>query len=717
MKPILFLLLPSAGVVGGWFLRPLLHPSGSAPAQAGAAVETPARDSRGQPAGAAARALNPDAVKTEVLPPVNAKDPKAAIQSLLSFSRNGKNPLRIQARILAYADQLSPEDLKALAIEASNQPSNYWGGDSNVKDILLGTWAEVSPKEALAFVTGANTAATREALTAVFSQLAMGDPKAAESALGGLGEGRKRVALRAMSSRLATQDPLKALGLLDRQKMTPGDNAYGSVMAIWAQRDASGAAAYAEALPDGQQRSRALMYVSMTLARQDPDHAIAWAKSLPRSSESLNMVRNVIGNLASRDPQAALALTLQQPEREQRNLMRNVAQNWMYTDPDGAVAWIQTMEEGAKRQQCLSGMASYAAWAGGQENLTTLMALLPKGRIRNDTLGEVADNMGYRDPEGSLAWARSLPQEDQDLVMGRLSAGLAFSDPHKAAALAAALPPSATSVQAVTQVASSWANKNPEEAIAWAATLESEKARQDATAAALSQWADRDPEKAAGATGQIADSNARRTARNQIASTWAQKAPLEAEKWAASLPEAERYSALASVWSVTAGDDPRKAAASLAAALPGAGGIEAASSGLAASAGTIANAWVNQNPQAAADWATQLPDGKAREAAMAAVADQWATTDTMAASTWINQLPQGRSRDEAAAKLIVKITPTDPAAAFAWATNIQDPDKQLASLKSTINAWKVYNPDAVRETLANSSLDDATLTKLEAELR
>jgi hypothetical protein len=99
------------------------------------------------------------------------------------------------------------------------------------------------------------------------------------------------------------------------------------------------------------------------------------------------------------------------------------------------------------------------------------------------------------------------------------------------------------------------------------------------------------------------------------------------------------------------------------------------------------------------------------------VADQWAGTDTMAASTWINQLPQGRSRDEAAAKLIEKITPTDPAAAFTWAANIQDPDRQLQSLKSTINAWKVYNPSAVRDTLANSSLDEATVAKLNAELK
>jgi hypothetical protein len=389
----------------------------------------------------------------------------------------------------------------------------------------------------------------------------------------------------------------------------------------------------------------------------------------------------------------------------------------MSTDPDGAVGWIKTIDDGATRQQCISNMAYYAAYAGPGANLDALVSLLPPGQARNNTLETVSSYLGWSAPDTSLAWARTLPQEDQDRVLGRISSSLAATDPKKAAELAASLPPSASAMEAVTAVANQWAYKSPEEAIAWAGTLESEKARQDATSAALAQWADRDPEKAAAATGQLADDNARRSAREKIAAAWAQKSPAEAEKWALSLPLADRYSALASVWNATAGDDPAKTAASLAATLPAAAGIDSASPGLAASAGRIATAWVSQDPQAAAAWATQLPDGKAREAAMASIADQWATTDTMAASTWINQLPPGRSRDEAAAKLIEKITPTDPTAAFTWAANIQDPDKQLQSLKNTINAWKVYNPEAVRAAVSQSNLDEATVTKLEAELK
>jgi hypothetical protein len=718
MKPILLIFLPSAGVLAGWFLRPALQP---------AAVLSPGAAEAGLPGGGIIQpapaannmgaAATPALVKPEILPLINAGDPKAAIKSLLSFSRSGKNPLRTQARLLAFADQLSPADLKALALEASNQPSNYWGGDSKVKDILLGTWAEVSPKEALAFVMGPSSPATREALPAVFSQLAITDLKGAEAALGALGEGRKNAALRAMAVRVAQDRPEMAIALLDRQKARLGDFSYYSVFSIWSRQDPSGAAAYAGSLPDGQKRSQALGNIAEGMAQDDPVAALAWAKSLPRASESLNLVRTVISSLAERDPETALSLAQQQPLREQRALLVGIASKWMWSDSVGAVAWIKTMEDNPTRQECLSNMALNADYCGVGENLETLMSLLPKGKMRNDALRNVSRSLGWTDAEGTLAWARTLPQEDQDLVIGQLSAGIAAADPEKAAELAAALPPSAASVQAAVRVASQWAEKNPQEAIAWAATLDSEKARQDATAAALAQWADRDPEKAAGATGQIADENARRTAREKIAATWAEKSPAEAEKWAASLPEADRYSALASVWNATATDDPGKAAASLAAALPGAEGIESATSGLAASASTIATAWVSQNPNAAADWATRLPEGKAREAAMGAVADQWAGTDTMAASTWINQLPQGRSRDEAAAKLIEKITPTDPAAAFTWAANIQDPDRQLQSLKSTINAWKVYNPSAVRDTLANSSLDEATVAKLNAELK
>ncbi len=721
MKPALLFLLPSIGVLAGWFLRPVLRPE-STPAGGMSADSINAADAAiagkfPATSGKAAVPAAPAMVKSEALPPVNLKDPKSSLKSLIAFSRSSKNPLRSQARLLAFADQLSPADLKAFAIEASNQPQNYWGGDSAVKDILLGHWAEVAPKEALAFVTGSNTPATRQALNAVFSQLAITDPRAAEAALGSLGEGRKKGALRAMAISIARDRPMEAITLLDRQKAQMGDFSYYSVMSIWSRQDPGGAAAYATSLPDGQKRSQAMNNVASGMAQEDPNGALVWAKSLPRSSESLNLVRNIIGEVAERDPQAALAMAKEQPLREQRNLLSGVAANWMATDPDGAVNWIKTMEDGATRQQCIGNMSGYAAWSGPGENLNALMGLLPKGKARNDALERVSGNLGWSDAEASLTWARTLPQQDQDLVIGKLSGSLASSDPKKAAALAAGLPPSAASVDASTMVASQWADKDPQEAIAWASTLESEKARQDATSAALAQWADRDPEKAAGATASLTDPNARRSARDRIAAGWAAKSPEEAERWAQSLPQEDRYSALASVWNAAAGDNPAKTAASLAAALPGASGIDSATRGMAVSAGAIATAWVSQDPQAASAWAEQLPDGKAREAAMASIAEQWANTDTMAASSWINQLPQGRPRDEAAAKLIEKITPTDPAAAFTWAANIGDSDRQWQSLKSTVNAWKVYNPAAAREAVGNANLDETTRVKLEAELK
>ena len=381
------------------------------------------------------------------------------------------------------------------------------------------------------------------------------------------------------------------------------------------------------------------------------------------------------------------------------------------------MTWVKTLPEGATRQDCLAQMAQYAGW-GGTEKVNEIIGLMPKGKQRREALADISGSMGYyQDPDKSLAWAKTLPEEDRDLVMARLSWSLAQSDPKGAAALAEGLPPSTDSVQALANVASQWAETDPEAAMKWAGTLESDKARQDAMSNALTQWADREPEKAAGATGQIADANARRAARDRIAGTWAAKAPAEAERWAQGLPVEDRYSALASVWNATAADDPAKAGQRLAALLPEAAGMEAAGAKLAESAGTVATAWVNQNPGQAAAWALNLPEGKAREAAVGAIADQWAGTDTMAASTWINGLPSGASRDEAASKLIGKILPTDPEAAFTWAATIADPDKQLNSLKSTINAWKIYNPAAVRATLNNANLDEGTRTKLQAELQ
>ena len=718
MKPLLLIFLPSVGVLLGWFLRPVLHSAvGPSPSpwvsEQGASLEV--APSASKPTVVTAAAL---AAKTEVMPIIDPADPKAAIHSLMAFSRAGKSPMRMQARLIEYADQLKLADLKTLALEACNQPRSYWGSNGNaLKEVLLARWTEMAPAEAIAFVKNGNTAQTREAMQHVFGQLASQDPAAAEAALAGLLEGPRKLAMRAIAMRLTSKDPAAALALLNRQKATPGDYSINMVMSIWSRQDASGAASYAVTMKDGQQRSQALYYAASGLAQSDPDAALAWAQSLAKAGERANMVRTVIAEVAERDPQVALALATAQPKREQRQLLQGVAGNWMQNDPDGAVTWVKTLGEGALKQDCLANMANYAMWSG-TEKANEIIAMMPKGKQRRDTLENVTQYMGYyQDPETSLAWAKTLPVEDQDLVTAQLSGSLAQSDPKAAAKLAETLPPSEKSVQALSDVAGQWAETDPEAAMKWAGTLESDKARQDAMSRALTQWADRDPEKAAGATGQILDGNARRAARDQIAATWAAKAPVEAENWARGLPAEDRFSALASVWEATAADDPAKAGARLAALVPEAAGTDAAGAKLVSSATAVATAWVNQNPNSAAAWALNLPEGKAREAAVGAVADQWAGTDTMAASTWINGLPAGASRDEAAGKLINKILPTDPEAAFTWSANIADPDKQLANLKATINAWKVYNPAAVRATLGRANLEESVRVKLEAELK
>ena len=714
MKPALLVFLPLAGLAAGWFLRPLI-PAGSPllagdPAAAASAPGSPLVFASAGPGGAVAKG------KSEAFPAIKPSNPKAAIKSLFAFSRAAKNPRRSQAQLLAFADQLAPADLKALALEAANQPGRYWAGDDSVKSILLSRWAEIAPAEALAYATQNNTPQSREALGDIFGQLAVSDPQRAEAALASLSGGPRQNALRSMAVRLASLDPLGAMTLLSRQKAAPGDYASYSVMAIWARQDASGAAAYAAALPDGPQRRQAFDSIANGMAQHDPAAALAWAQALPKASESANLVRQVIGNVAARDPQAALALAEAQPPREQRQLLRDVAQNWMRQDGPAALAWIKGMADSPTRQDCLSSMAYFAS-TNGPETVREILDLLPKGRARRETLQGMAANMAWQDPAGAQAWAKTLPAEDRELVIGSLSSSLAETDPSAAAAMVQALPASLESIGALSNIANVWAGKDPEAALAWAATLDSDKARQDATAAALNQWADRDPEKAAGATGQIADAHARRAARDTIASSWARRAPAEAEQWARSLPPEDRYSALSQVWNASAADNPSQAAASLAAIMPAAEGVAGAAASLTSSAGAVAAAWVGQDPPAAANWAVGLPEGKARDAAVAAVADQWAGSDTMAASTWINNLPAGPSRDQAAARLIDKIAPTDPGAALAWAANIQDPERQWQSLKNTVNSWKVYNPEAARQALDGANLDEATRTKLQAELK
>ena len=59
----------------------------------------------------------------------------------------------------------------------------------------------------------------------------------------------------------------------------------------------------------------------------------------------------------------------------------------------------------------------------------------------------------------------------------------------------------------------------------------------------------------------------------------------------------------------------------------------------------IATHWSRSSPQAAADWARNLPGNGLAIPALKNATTEWARQDAAAAGAWLNQLPVSKLRD------------------------------------------------------------------------
>jgi hypothetical protein len=106
-----------------------------------------------------------------------------------------------------------------------------------------------------------------------------------------------------------------------------------------------------------------------------------------------------------------------------------------------------------------------------------------------------------------------------------------------------------------------------------------------------------------------------------------------------------------------------------------------------------------------AAWAGSLPEGPARNSAVAEVGRLWLEQDELAASAWANTLEQGKGRDQVVRAIVRKISQDTPGDAFAWAGTIQHDGLRGDVLAESIGTWA--KQDAAAAMAAVATLPEA----------
>jgi hypothetical protein len=562
---------------------------------------------------------------------------------------------------------------------------------------VYGAWARTAPGQAL---TALSTIESPDAAADVALALmaALGNDAAAVARVTAVLAAREELepAASAVPPGVAAAVPAAALPFVAQR------SALGLAAQRWADIDPRRALAVARELDDEGVRLALESAALRSLTRAAPNEALAELAALGSEALPVPLLGSTVVELARSDPERLLAAAANWSAEGRRFAESAALQQLAQRDPLAAMRYVERMPLGAERQALTQ---------------------------------TIARSYGKRDPVAALAWARSVPGQ-QNLVASVIG-GVAEQDPNRAIDLALELTSPIDRSRAVQFIAIAGVRQDASfETIANRLLTIDDPQLQNALAFnVVSMWASRAPDRAmtwllANAQDappnvfmQIGEQLARRDPRNAAAYT-AQVPQAAREPWihgvSQGYAQADAQGAIDWLGQFRGEPGYERAAVSVAMSVAQRDGAAAArlvdeldAERIGPQAQQLANAiatnWANVDPPAAADWAIDRPTEQERAVAVRNVTGIWANQDADAARQWALRLPQGATRDGALTTLLTATVHRasgglDARVLSAFASETA---KQQAVLQ--VVQGLAYADPARARTIADTHLTDAAL--------
>jgi hypothetical protein len=126
----------------------------------------------------------------------------------------------------------------------------------------------------------------------------------------------------------------------------------------------------------------------------------------------------------------------------------------------------------------------------------------------------------------------------------------------------------------------------------------------------------------------------------------------------------------------------------------------------------VARQWCRQDGAKALEWASALPPGPSRDAAMLEFTYAWSQHDSTQTTAWLNKLPNDSGRWAATEGFVFSVIDTDASGALAWARTIPDEARRMDLLRRSWQRWLRQNPTSAGQWLESGTLSDAELAAL-----
>jgi hypothetical protein len=108
----------------------------------------------------------------------------------------------------------------------------------------------------------------------------------------------------------------------------------------------------------------------------------------------------------------------------------------------------------------------------------------------------------------------------------------------------------------------------------------------------------------------------------------------------------------------------------------------------------VVRRWAEKAPQAAAAWASDLPEGVAHRDALAQVAVAWAGADPSSGWAWLTSLPVGPDEQSAALQFAYEVSRTSPTEALAIAAELGPSSERDEFLAYAAGQWAGADADS-----------------------
>jgi hypothetical protein len=453
-----------------------------------------------------------------VISAIATSDPKAAFD-LYQSNRDSLGTVGFQAYPLfqTILGAWAAKDPTEAAAMVDQLPL---GDRSIARQVIASAWAQDDPRAAMAWAAKVPSAADRDMLTHnILMHWGADDPSGAAEFLRDMPDSRgKALSILQVGRQLAERDPKDALSLAET---VSGDSfaqedLIKSAMRSWANQDQAGALAYAQNLPAGQERDRALAPTLSAVAMKDPKLAYSLVGMLTSEQAQTDVTRDVASGIAQTDPQGALTFATQNLKSQGllNIFINNMAGDWLAKDPETAKNWWQNVPAGPSRQSYLDGLVT-AMLQTSIADAADFIAGLPPGREQGSAVGSLMFRWSHDDPEGAAKWAATL------------------TDPK-------------SQMAAYQNLILGWAHENPEGTSAWISGLPDETTRQALAQTFVSYIGVERPSIAAPWAASLTDADERNKAIQRVATSWMQTDAASARAWLAttSLPDSLKQSLL-----------------------------------------------------------------------------------------------------------------------------------------------------------------------------